>query len=80
MPSKKITAKIELSEINKEDLVPGNFYGLGSNFSYSMAKVEKVEGDEATFALEKSLAMEKGDTFLLLREKAPRIFAKGTLD
>ena len=80
LPSKKITAKIELSEINKEDLVPGNFYGLGSNFSYSMAKVEKVEGDEATFALEKSLAMEKGDTFLLLREKAPRIFAKGTID
>ena len=80
LPSKKITAKIELSEINKEDLVPGNFYGLGSNFSYSMAKVEKVDGDKVTFALEKSLAIEKGDTFLLLREKAPRIFAKGTVD
>ncbi|MCL4388102.1 hypothetical protein M1567_03035 [Candidatus Marsarchaeota archaeon] len=79
-PSKKIKARIELAEINKEEPIPGNFYGLGSNFSYSMAKVESMEGNSITFALEKALALDKGDTFLLVREKAPRIFAKGTVE
>jgi len=76
-PHKNIKAKLTLSEINKETLIPGNFYGLGSNFSYAMAKLESIDGETASFVLEKPLALIKGDVFLLLREKAPRIFARG---
>ncbi len=74
---KRITAEMEFTEIGKEDVVEGNFYGLGSNFSYAMAKVEKVNGKLISFALEKALALFEGDRFLLAREKSPRIFAKG---
>ena len=74
---KRIKAELELSEIGREEIINGNFYGLGSNFSYSMAKVEGIDGTNVVLALEKPLDLFEDDVFLLSREKAPRIFAKG---
>ena len=74
---KRIKIRIKLADINKEQLEPGKFYGLGSNFSYSMAKMERMDGDNVTFALEKPLSVLEGDECLFIREALPRIFASG---
>ncbi|MEM0154373.1 MAG: hypothetical protein QW814_00875 [Methanothrix sp.] len=76
---KRLKIKMKLAEINKEKLEVGKFYGLGSNFSYSMAKVEGISGDEVTFALEKALSVLEGDECLFIREALPRIFASGKI-
>ncbi|MEM0201772.1 MAG: EF-Tu/IF-2/RF-3 family GTPase [Candidatus Micrarchaeaceae archaeon] len=78
-PHKRLKIKMNLAEINKEQLEPGKFYGLGSNFSYSMAKVESISGAYVTFALEKALSVLEGDECLFLREAPPRIFASGKI-
>ena len=73
----RISASLEMSAIGKEQIAAGNSYALVSNFSVSRATVESVSAGACSFRLEKVLALQAGDEFLLLREQAPRIFAKG---
>ena len=74
---KRLKIRATLTEINKEHIETGKFYGFGSNFSYAMAKIEEVNGDTITLALEKPLSIFVGDGCLLVREALPRIFAAG---
>ncbi len=74
---KKLKVSFIKSKINEEQLETGKFYGFGSGFSFSSAKVDEIKGNEMTLTLEKRLAIFKGDDFLLLREKSPRMFASG---
>jgi len=76
-PAKSIVLSLKKSALAGEQIEIGSIYGIGSNFSYSKATVEKVEGSEVAFKLEKALNLELGDTCLLERQGAPRIFASG---
>jgi selenocysteine-specific translation elongation factor len=73
----RISASIILSGIGKEAVAAGRGYTLVSNFSMSRVTVESVSGGACVLKLEKPLALQNGDDFLLIREQAPRIFAKG---
>jgi selenocysteine-specific translation elongation factor len=72
-----ISAKIKVNGVSKEDIQLENRYNFISNFSLSLALVEKVEGENITLKFEKPVPLELNDEFLLLRSGAPRIFASG---
>ncbi len=73
----KITTKITVSKVSNEKIAIGCKYDLVSNFSFSIATVEKIEGDNVTLKLERSTAIAKDDQLLLIRTIVPRIFASG---
>ncbi|MDE1869653.1 MAG: hypothetical protein KGH71_01550 [Candidatus Micrarchaeota archaeon] len=73
----QIKAKITISPISKEEIKAQSRYSLVSNFSFSNILIEEAAGDTVTIKFEKQIPISKGDKFLLLREKAPRIFAHG---
>ncbi|MGI0141036.1 MAG: EF-Tu/IF-2/RF-3 family GTPase [Candidatus Micrarchaeales archaeon] len=72
-------AAVTVSSIAKEEIAAGSRYTMVANFSDVNVLVEQIAGNEITFKLERPLPLEKGDQFLLIREKAPRIFAVGTI-
>ncbi len=74
----RLSAAITASKYAKEEIAEGKTYGLVHNFSYANATVTAV-GERITLSLEKDIAIEAGDEFLLMRGAAPRIFAKGTV-
>ena len=74
-----ISATIEVSPMAKEEIAAGIRHLFVSNFSRATALIEKAEGSSITMKLERPIAVEKGDKFLLIREKSPRIFAIGTI-
>ncbi len=73
----KLSASLEISKLSKEEMLVGKSYTLVSNFSVSRATVESVSAGACGFKLEKALALQAGDEFLLIIEQVPRIFAKG---
>ncbi|MDE1850445.1 MAG: hypothetical protein KGH54_01465 [Candidatus Micrarchaeota archaeon] len=73
----QIKATIKVSEIAKEEVKAGSRYTLVTNFTDVNVLVEQISGSEATIKFEKPIPIMPGDQFLLLREKAPRIFAVG---
>ncbi|MDE1861013.1 MAG: hypothetical protein KGH72_04850 [Candidatus Micrarchaeota archaeon] len=78
--TKRLSVKIKQSNLAKEQVFEGSRYLLVSGFSYSNVKVDKVEGGLATLSLERQLSVLEGDSFLLIRDKSPRIFASGTVE
>lgn len=75
----EIKAKITTSKISKEEIKTGSKYLFVLNFSYTNATVVEINNDNINLKLERPIALEKGDKFLLLREKVPRIFASGEM-
>jgi selenocysteine-specific translation elongation factor len=72
-------ASIKISDFGKEEILIGNNYGFASNFSFVNATVVNVSDIEIELKFEKSLQLTRGDKFMLLRQKRPRIFASGTI-
>lgn len=81
MPHEKkasVRVKItDLCKINQEKIEAGRYYDFVSNFSYSRIKVEEISGDEVLLKFDRNTAIAKGDEALLMRDRAPRIFAFG---
>ncbi len=78
VPVDSLTSQIRQSAIGREELSAGKVYGFVSNFSYTNSTVVSIDGANATLRLERPIQMERGNSFLLVREKKPRIFAAGT--
>ncbi len=76
----KILGKLKISEFTKQKVDVNDRYGFVSNFSYSEATVEKIEGEKVVLKFEKGLSLENGDEFMLMRSNSPRIFASGIID
>ncbi len=79
---KKPAAKVKITascKINSEKIEAGRYYDLISNFSYSRSKVEEISGDEILLKFDRNTALMPGDEVLLMRDKAPRIFAQGSV-
>jgi selenocysteine-specific translation elongation factor len=77
---KEISATIRMNRISPEQILPGTSYFLASNFNYVACKITKLENGSASIVLDKATALAKGDEFLLVRSKAPRIFAGGKVN
>jgi selenocysteine-specific translation elongation factor len=73
----RIISKLTVGQISREELKIGGKYLFVLNFSYTNVTVVEINEDKVVLKLERSIAVEKGDRFLLLREKMPRIFACG---
>ena len=78
-PADRITAKITVSSMAKEEFKPGIAYDFIHNFSYAKAVFQEMKDGIATFKLAKAISAETGDTFLLMRDRMPRIFACGAI-
>ena len=77
--AKSISAEIRVSPFSKERITQDSRYTLVSNFSRSLCRVDAIEGKSAKLSLERQVSIIKGDTFLLLCESSPRIFAAGVV-
>ncbi|MEM3827212.1 MAG: EF-Tu/IF-2/RF-3 family GTPase [Candidatus Micrarchaeaceae archaeon] len=75
----ELSAKLETTKIEEEEIRQGNRYELVSNFISVSAEV--LKWDETTkivsLGLAKKVPIGKGGTFVLIRSRMPRIFAKG---
>ncbi|MDE1869091.1 MAG: hypothetical protein KGH60_03970 [Candidatus Micrarchaeota archaeon] len=76
---KNIVVDIETSSFVKEELEVNKRYSIASNFSYSDAFVDSIEGKTVKLRLEKAIAIDTNDRCLLVRGSVPRIFASGTV-
>lgn len=74
---KSLELEINKSGFVNEAIEEGKTYSIAIGFSYTIATVEKTDGNTATVRLEKAIPVEAGNTFLLVRVVSPRIFASG---
>ncbi|ASI13961.1 SelB-II domain-containing translation elongation factor [Candidatus Mancarchaeum acidiphilum] len=79
-PKKSITATINVSSINKEDVKEKSSYIFVSGFSYTSATVSSFDGKSISLVFDKPLCIESSDSFMLIRKQEPRIFAFGKAD
>jgi selenocysteine-specific translation elongation factor len=75
--SKKLVITYKTSAAAKEKPAEGMLYGIALGFSYSEGTVTKSNDTEVEFTLSAPFPAEIGDEVLLVRERAPRIFASG---
>ena len=75
--AKGITAMLKTSSFANEKIEAGKRYLLVSNFSHVVAKVDELDGQSAKLSFEKPIAILQGDSFMLIRDQSPRIFASG---
>lgn len=68
---------IKKSNFVNEPIELGKMYSFAIGFSYVNATIEKIEGSKVKIKLEKSIPIEVGDTFMMVRAMTPRIFAAG---
>jgi hypothetical protein len=78
-PMQELKAKMKVSSIVKEDLKEGNVYGFAINFSYTSCTIKSASNDMVEIKLDKPVPFAKGDTFFLIRQKQPRLFASGVV-
>ncbi len=78
-PMQELKAKMKVSSIVKEDLKEGNVYGFAINFSYTSCTIKSTSNDMVEIKLDKPVPFAKGDTFFLIRQKQPRLFASGVV-
>ena len=77
--SKNASASIKISGLANEKISANSRYTFVSNFSHVISKVESFDGKEMHMSFEKPISILEGDTFLLIKESNPRIFASGTI-
>ncbi|MHB1830098.1 MAG: EF-Tu/IF-2/RF-3 family GTPase [Candidatus Micrarchaeaceae archaeon] len=78
--AKAVDAAVKVSSFANEKIEAGSRYVFVSNFSYTVCKVEQIDKDIARISLEKPLSVLEGDSFMLVKEKSPRIFASGKIN
>ena len=74
-----VDATIKVSSFANEKMEAGSRYVFVSNFSYTVCKMERIDSNIARISLEKPLSVLEGDSFMLVKEKSPRIFASGKI-
>ena len=77
--AKTLELEVKKSGFVSEPIEVGKMYSIAIGFSYSVATVEKVEGNAIVVRLEKSIPVEEKDQFMLVRALSPRIFASGSV-
>ncbi len=77
--AKAAVATLRTSSFANEKIEAGKRYLLVSNFSHVVVKVEEAEGQNAKISFEKPVSVLQGDSFVLIREQSPRIFASGSI-
>lgn len=77
--ARKVVSRLKFSSFAKEELSESKSYLFASGFSHADAKLKNEDG-KYTIELMKPVPIEKGDRFLLIRERSPRAFASGTAE
>ena len=78
-PATEIEVSLNLSGLAKEDIAIGRVYGFASGFNYTNASIISLSGGQAKLKLDRPICLQKDDRFLLMRERAPRIFGGGKI-
>lgn len=73
----RIVIEYKTSNIAKETIAEGKFYGIALNFSYTECVVKEVTHNTLEIDLKAGVPLEIGDEAFLTRRGAPRIFASG---
>jgi len=74
---KSILAEVKLSSFANERMEQQKRYTFISNFSRTVAIIDEVDGQNMKMTFEKPISVMEGDSFMLVREQTPRIFASG---
>ncbi len=77
--AKGATVTLKTSSFANEKIEASKRYLLVSNFSHVVAKIDEVDGQNAKMSFEKPMSLLVGDSFLLVRDQSPRIFASGKI-
>ncbi|MDE1865876.1 MAG: hypothetical protein KGH94_04545 [Candidatus Micrarchaeota archaeon] len=81
IPSRNaITIRARFSKVANEQAREGNQYQIFTGFNSCSCILEKIAGGMVSLKLDKELQLEKGDTVMLGRTRAPRLFAAGTVE
>lgn len=75
--AKTLEIALKKSGFVNELMEIGKMYSIAIGFSYVFATVEKIEGNNVTIRLEKSIPAEVDDDIMMVRTVEPRIFASG---
>ncbi len=75
--TKVLSLDAKKSSFVDEAIEVGKAYSIAVGFSYVIATVEEIEGSKVRVRLEKSVPVETGDSFIMVRTMTPRIFASG---
>ena len=75
----KITAGVELSSMSGNANVESETEAIVSGFSFANCKGVTKSGDEYVFELDKKVALDIGDRFIVIRKNSPRLFCAGTV-
>jgi selenocysteine-specific translation elongation factor len=82
VPMKKVTsieARIKLSPMAEGKPEIGKVYGFTSGFNYTNASIAEIKKEAVVLKLDREISLQKGDCFLLLQERTPRIFGGGKI-
>lgn len=77
--AKTIDISMKKSGFVNEVIEKGKMYAIAIGFSYVFATVEKIEGNNLSLRLEKSIPVEVGDQIIMVRTVDPKIFASGSV-
>lgn len=75
--SKAVTVSLKTSAFANEKIEQGKRYMFVSNFSHTISKVDEIDRGNAKLSFEKPISVMQGDSFMLIRDQSPRIFASG---
>lgn len=78
-PSSSIHIKIKISEFAEEQIESGANYSIVSNFTHTSIVIVSIDGNNIHVKSESPIPVEIDDEILLIRGKAPRIFAYGRI-
>lgn len=73
----EVNVTLTQSALAKEQITEGKQYNIFSGFSSGSCMVVSISGEKATLKIDKMMQIEHGDTIMLGRQNAPRIFAAG---
>lgn len=75
-----INVELVQSPLAKEAISAGKQYSFFFGFSSCSCMVEAVASGKASLKLDKGMQIQKGDTIMIGRQSAPRIFASGRVE
>lgn len=78
-PKAVLELSVKTSSFANEPIEKGKAYFISTGFSYTNGIVQKVDGEKVSFTLDKPIPAEIGDSFILSRVIAPRMFASGKI-
>ena len=78
-PVSAIEVELNVLKLTGEEAAVGKVYGFVSGFNYTNVSVVEIAPGRAKLRLDRAVGLQEGDSFLLLKERVPRVFGGGKI-